>query len=336
MKLQNQITSAEGESDIAQIPPPTKLSKKSQTEVVELNLRLHEEFIAAATSDNTRRAYRSAVRHFLRWGGQLPSDEATVIKYLIAYSETLNPRTLSLKLTAISQWHKHQGFNDPCAITAVRKILLGISRTRGQPKQKAPALLLEDLEKIVVLLKKDMSPKALRDCALLQIGFFGGFRRSELVGLQIEHLKWQSEGLLIQLPRSKTDQTGQGIIKAIPYGTGTCCPAAALKKWINFIEIHNGSIFKSVNKWGKVSGTGINAASVNTILANRAKEAGLLHLPEISSHSLRRGMATSAYRAGASFRDIKRQGGWRFDGTVQGYIDDADQFSENALIGLLK
>jgi integrase len=55
----------------------------------------------------------------------------------------------------------------------------------------------------------------------------------------------------------------------------------------------------------------------------------------ISSHSLRRGMATSAYRAGADFRDIKRQGGWRHDGTVQGYIE-AGRFEENAAAHLLK
>src|SRR5450830_114215 len=71
-------------------------------------------------------------------------------------------------------------------------------------------------------------------------------------------------------------------------------------------------------------------------MADWAERAGIEHLTKVSSHSLRRGMATSAYRAGASFRDIKRQGGWRFDGTVQGYIDDADQFSESAVKGLLQ
>ena len=299
-------------------------------------LLLSKEFIAAATSDATRRAYRSAIRHFLSWGGRLPANEAMIIQYLVAFSETLNPRTLSLKLTAISQWHRHQEFVDPCAFPSVRKVLLGISRTHGTPKQKAPALLLADVEKIVLHLQKDDSLKALRDCALLQIGYFGGFRRSELISLCISHLTWAQEGVVIQLQRSKTDQSGQGVTKAIPYGTGICCPVTALKKWIDAAEIHNRSIFRSVNKWGKVSENAINAASVNLILVDLASNAGLIHLSSISSHSLRRGMATSAYRAGAKFRDIKKQGGWRFDGTVQGYIDDADRFQENAVSGLLR
>jgi len=299
-------------------------------------MTLQREFITAATSENTRRAYRSAVRHFLAWGGRLPSDESMIVNYLLAFSDSLNPRTLSLKMTALSQWHRHQGFADPCATPHVRKVLLGISRSRGRPTNKASALLLADMEKIVEAQLRDSSLKGLRDCALLQIGFFGGFRRSELVSLQIEYLTWQKEGLVIQLPRSKTDQTGKGISKAIPYGDGVCCPVSALKSWIHSAKIHNGSIFKSVNKWGKVSDGAINAASVNVILADWAERAGIEHLTKVSSHSLRRGMATSAYRAGASFRDIKRQGGWRFDGTVQGYIDDADQFSESAVKGLLQ
>lgn len=49
----------------------------------------HRAFLAAATSDNTRRAYRSAIRHFLAWGGVLPSDEPAMIRYLLAYAQAL-------------------------------------------------------------------------------------------------------------------------------------------------------------------------------------------------------------------------------------------------------
>lgn len=63
-----------------------------------------------------------------------------------------------------------------------------------------------------------------------------------------------------------------------------------------------GSIFRSVSKWGIVGDKGLDPASVNTILAYCEKAAGLDYAPEFSSHSLRRGMATSAYRAGADER----------------------------------
>ena len=123
----------------------------------------HRAFLAAATSENTRRAYRSAIRHFFAWGGVLPSNEPAMIRYLLAYSKTLNPRTLALRLTALSQWHIHQGFADPASTPTVRKTLAGIARVHGKPKKKAKALPLEDLERIAARLAGLDNMKAKRD-----------------------------------------------------------------------------------------------------------------------------------------------------------------------------
>jgi len=53
----------------------------------------------------------------------------------------------------------------------------------------------------------------------------------------------------------------------------------------------------------------LGVGSVNTILEDCATLAQLDYVPDLSSHSQRRGMATSAHRAGADFRDITKQGG---------------------------
>lgn len=296
----------------------------------------HHAFLAAATADNTRRTYRSAVRHFLTWGGVLPADEDVMIRYLLAYASTLNPRTLALRLTALSQWHIHQGFADPASTPTVRKTLAGIARTYGRPKKKAKALPLEDLERIVAHLASLDTLKAKRDNALLQLGYFGGYRRSEIVSLDIAHVAWEPDGIIVTLPRSKTDQQGEGVVKAIPYGEGPCCPATTLRAWLDAAGIVSGPLFRPITKWNEVGAEPLHAGSVNTILEACAKLVQLDYVPQISSHSLRRGMATSAYHAGADFRDIKRQGGWRHDGTVQGYIDEAGRFEENAALTLLR
>lgn len=191
--------------------------------------RAHRAFLAAATSENTRRTYRSAIRHYLRWGGRLPADEAMIIRYLLTYASELNTRTLGLRLTALSQWHSYQGFDDPTMTPTVRKTLKGIGRTHGAPKKQARALDIKQLETIVAMLVGHATLKAKRDSAILQLGYFGAFRRSELVGLQVSQLKWEPEGLLVTLARSKTDQFGEGIKKAIPFGDGLCCPATAVK-----------------------------------------------------------------------------------------------------------
>jgi integrase len=296
----------------------------------------HRALLLAATADNTRRAYRSAIAHYLNWGGALPATEHHLVRYLLDYAGVLNPRTLALRLTALSQWHKHQGFMDPAASPTVRKTLTGIERTHGTPKKKAKALPVEDLEKIVAHLATLDTLAALRDSALLQLGFFGGFRRSELVAIEAGHVAWLPEGIAITLQRSKTDQRGAGIVRAIPLGAGTCCPTTVLRTWLEAASIGDGPLFRAINQWGTVGRYGLHAGSVNTILAACAQQAGLAYVPELSSHSLRRGMATSAHRAGADFRGIKRQGGWRHDATVQGYIEEAGQFEDNAAGSLLK
>lgn len=100
-------------------------------------------YLQAATSNNTRTAYRSAIRQFEKWGGRLPTDRDTLVRYLVAKADVLNSRTLALHLTAVSQWHHYQGLTDPVRDPLVCKTMEGIRRTHGQPKRKAKALRLE-------------------------------------------------------------------------------------------------------------------------------------------------------------------------------------------------
>ncbi|PPC88020.1 MAG: integrase [Hyphomicrobium sp.] len=315
------------------------LNRTGSTALTETELQdRHRQFLSAATSDNTRRAYRSAIRHFQAWGGVLPCEPALVRRYLLTYAEELNTRTLALRLTALSQWHQFQGFADPTGHPDVRTTLRGIARTHGKPKKKAKALPIDDLEAMVILLRGGTTLQDTRNNALLQIAFFGAFRRSEVAALTVEDLTWEPDGVLITMSRSKTDQDGQGVTKAIPYGApnGICCPVTALKKWLTAAQIMSGAIFRRITRQGVIGGEALYAGSVNAILKTCATKAGLSSVPELSGHSFRRGLATSAYRAGADFRTIKRQGGWRHDATVQGYIDEASQFEDNAAGSLLR
>jgi integrase len=201
-------------------------------------------YLLAATSLNTRRAYQADIRHFENWGGQLPTHADTVLQYLQAFAPLLNPRTLSRRLTALKNWHTYQGFPDPTQHPVVSKTLAGIIRTHGRPKAKAPPLLPEDLLKIVAYLTQEATLRACRDNALLQLAFFGAFRRSEIVAICYEHLALQPQGVDILLPSSKTDQTREGTYCAIPRGNGPLCPVRALKQWLAQSRITTGPIFR--------------------------------------------------------------------------------------------
>ena len=220
-------------------------------------------------------------------GGLLPATSEYIIAYLQKNAAILNPRTLSRRLTALKQWHLCQGFPDPTSHPTVRKTLAGIMNVHGIPKNKALALTAEQLAQIVKILSDSDLLINYRDNALLQIGFFGAFRRSELVNIKVEHIKEVREGIEILIPRSKTDQAGEGKICAIPYGKGKMCPITALTLWLNKSKIKDGAVFRKIDKNQKVGIRSLVEESVTFILRRATAKLNNLNTKAFSSHSLR-------------------------------------------------
>lgn len=297
---------------------------------------LSNPYIHRATSDNTRKAYRNDIRHYESWGGKLPATIDMIARYLEAHAFSLNPRTLARRLVAIRHWHTYQAFADPTTHPAIQKTMTGILRTHGKPKNKARAITLDEIARIHLLLSKDNSLTAARDNALLQIGFFGALRRSELVAIQYEQIKWDKNGIEIILPGSKTDQIHEGQYCAIPYGNHTLCPIRTLKNWLEKSSITNGPIFRRIITKDQLGRAALTPLSVNLILKNRAIAAEIGDIEHLSSHSLRRGLATSAAEAGAPLHAIMRAGRWKQTNTVMEYIEASDRFKENAAHSVLQ
>ena len=293
-------------------------------------------YINAATSSNTRKAYRCDIQHFENWGGTLPATAESIAAYLKAYAARLNHRTLARRLIALKHWHNYQGFNDPTSHPAIQKTIKGITRLHGKPKVKAYPLTLKDLKKIISHLSQSKSLAASRDSALLQMGFLGAFRRSELVQICVEHLEWKEEGIDVLIPGSKTDQEHAGQYAALPYGNQKLCPIVALKNWLELSTIQKGPIFRELKKGGILKDKPLTAYSVNLILRKRAAECGLIITGRLSSHSLRRGLATSASLSGANLAAIMRQGRWKQVNTVMEYIEASERFRDNAASKLLE
>lgn len=317
------------------VPHETIISPKKLRLSVEDRGKL-EIYLKAATAQNTRKAYQADIRHFMGAGGLLPATPENILGYLHQFANQLNPRTLQRRLTALKNWHVYQGFSDPTAHPLVRKTLTGIYHTHGKPAAKAPALTLAQLAHLVSYLQSQNQLSAWRDNAMLQIGFFGALRRSELVGLQWEHVHFVTEGVEILITRSKTDQSGAGQVCAIPYGEDALlCPVEALKNWQEKAGLTTGAVFRRIHRNNQIGERPLSAVSVNHVIKRHAITCQLANAPTYSGHSLRRGFATAAAKSGASSGSIMRQGRWKYAGTVQGYIEAGERFEDNAVNLLL-
>jgi len=161
--------------------------------------------------------------------------------------------------------------------------------------------------------------RKIRDKAIILIGFSGGFRRSELVNLIYDDVEFVNEGVKIFIKRSKTDQSGEGMTKAIPYFDNQLfCPVVSLKNWMNNSEIKSGKIFDISDK------------SIALIIKKYASLSGL-DPNKYSGHSLRSGFATSTAESGAEERNIMAMTGHKTSQMVRRYIQEANLFKNNAL-----
>jgi len=312
----------------ATVKPQYPITSSSLTE--QQPVTIGNPYISAATSANTRRAYQADIRHFETHGGMLPAQPQHITQYLIQFACKLNARTLSRRIVALRNWHRYQGFADPTSTAEVNKTLAGIVRTHGQPKDKAAPLLVNDLLKIAIRLERDGSLRALRDNALLQVGFCGAFRRSELVAIKVEHIRWNDHGIEILVPHSKTDQENRGQLCALPRGRTPLCPVMALEKWMTAAKISDGFVFRTPGKNNTVREKPLTPGAISLILHRHAQASAIEYANDLSSHSLRRGLATSAATEGATLPAIMRQGRWKHVNTVIEYIEAAQRFEDNA------
>ncbi len=207
-------------------------------------------------SANTLRAYQADFKDFSLFCEKngliaIPTEPKIISIYLTNLSKTSKYSTLKRRIASISVIHKIKGHYLDTKHPIIIENLLGIKRLKGSRQLAKKPLLINDLKLIIKAIDeiKEKEFKKLRDKALILIGFSGGFRRSELVNLEYEDLEFLPEGVKLLIKRSKTDQSGEGLIKAIPYfDKEKYCPVKILKEWIAISNIQTGKIFKISDK----------------------------------------------------------------------------------------
>ena len=277
-------------------------------------------------AQNTLRAYQADFRDFSNFCNQngfkeMPTEPKILSLYLTHLSAASKYSTLKRRIASIGVLHKMRGHYLDTKHPIIIENLMGIKRKYGVNQKGKKPLLINDLKLLINVIHQYQknTDKLLRDKALLLIGFAGGFRRSELVQIEYEDLDFVSEGLKIFIKRSKTDQSGEGSTKGIPYfDNQNYCPVIALKEWLKHSNIKIGKIFNVSDK------------TVALIIKKYSNLAGL-DSNKYSGHSLRSGFATSAAEAGAEERSIMAMTGHKSTEMVRRYIKEANLFKNNAL-----
>jgi integrase len=210
---------------------------------------------------------------------------------------------------------------------------MGIKRRKGNFQKGKKPILISDLKIIINVIDQQNREviKKLRDRSIILIGFSGGFRRNEIVSLDYDDLDFVTEGLKINIKRSKTDQFGEGSKKALPYFDNShYCPVVSLKNWIDITKINSGSLFRRFSKGSKLTEKRLTDQTVALLIKEYLQLAGI-DSKNYSGHSLRSGFATSAAESGAEERSIMAMTGHKSTEMVRRYIKEANLFKNNAL-----
>ena len=288
------------------------------------NLRLSK-------AKNTIRAYKSDFKDFSNFCVKngfksLPTEPKVISLYLTYLSSSSKISTLKRRIASISVIHRLKGLYIDTKHPIIIENLMGIRRKTGSFQKSKKPILINELRNIIKAIDeantsngKQDDERITRDKAIILTGFAGGFRRSELVSINYEDLEFVSEGVKIFIKRSKTDQSGEGMIKALPYFENKdFCPVTWLKKWLEISKIKTGLIFD------------ISDRSVALLVKKYASIAGL-DSNVYSGHSLRSGFATVSAEFGADERSIMTMTGHKTTQMVRRYIQEANLFKNNAL-----
>lgn len=259
------------------------------------------------------RAYEASIKHFESWGGFLPATNEQLSKYIASFENKLSKNTLALRVGFIKRWNKSHGFDVPSVAP---------QKQNQNNVKRANPINIEEIEKVASYLSGCDEISHKRDKAFILLGFWRGFRSDELVRVTANNVLITDEGITITLPHSK--ESANKISFFLPR-LKSLCAVSAVEEWLAVSGLQQGPLFRSINRWGKISEDGLHVNSVIPLLRSAFRRAGI-DAERYSSHSLRRGFATWASQSGWDIHSIMNYIGWKTADVAAGYIQKTQQY----------
>lgn len=284
-------------------------------------------YAQSTISDKTKADYASAWRDFETYCERrgfvaMPASVQTVAAYVTALADAgASVSQINLKRAAIRHQHHIAGHISPTEHPHLIELLKGVRRARGSSVTPKEELTLDHLREIVAGLPATINGR--RDRAMLLVGYWGAFRRSELVAVKIEHVRLSADAMRVTVPKSKTDQAGEGktkTMKLLPEDLADVCPVRAYKAWIEAGHINSGLVFRPIDRWGNVTTISepMDGKEYARLIKRAVASVGL-EARQFSGHSTRRGFVTDGTDAGAQNADMRELTHHTSDATLAKY-----------------
>jgi len=335
-------------SDAADLP--AGVSEADVSSLCEL-LRNH------SMSESTRKAYAVQWRGFVRWADErgataLPADPVTVATYLKERADGgTSISTVNQARCAIGKVHEWAGEDDPTKRRAVTKTVQALRRRDGTRPEKKRAATLDEIRRMVKATPPapgEPAPdpdadrakyaaylRGIRNRAVLLVGFATACRRSEVAEMELGHVTEVDGGLEVLIPESKSDQTGEGITKGVPFGSDPAtCPVRALRRWTAAAPIEEGPIFRPVRNDGAVPARAVTGQTIRNVITDAARRADLDDPNSYAGHSLRSGWITEAARSGAPLALVQKHAGHADSAQTAEYFQRVNLIDDTPDVGL--
>jgi tyrosine recombinase XerC len=261
-------------------------------------------------SPHTVRAYHRDVAQFLEGleerTGRPATPEDLEVREVRAHLATLHgkraPSTMARKLSALrrfGEFLRREG--------AVEDNPVALVQNPKRAQRLPVALPVEDVTEMIEAPAPD-DPRARRDRAVLEVLYGAGLRVSECVGLDLSHLRWEADRLLVRVIRGKG-----GKDRIVPLGRPA---AAALRQYLELRPQLVGpkspaeAVFLG-NRGGRLSDR-----QVRYLVEQRSTEQAHAR---ISPHGLRHSFATHLLASGCDLRTIQSLLGHASLSTTQRY-----------------
>lgn len=331
---------------------------KAQEDLVALDKRA-EEAAYSAIPANTRRAYEFDLACFASWCvrhgvSPAPAEPRVVRAYLQELAERgraaedvqsgkargpMGYSALMRALAAICRSNQKAGYPSIWKDTLIRSTRETLAITKGKAPKRQKRALSGTGEALIFrvcdLISDDV--RGIRDRAMILVGWAGGGRRrSEIAAARREHFEDIEGGIKWMIPRSKTDQAGEGFVVLLSPGKDErYCPVHALRRWLAVSKIERGPVFRGVDMvTGEIMAAAIAPEGVARRVQHYVKLLGL-DPADFGGHSLRSGFVTTAHKLGRKLPDIMESTGHRTSVQVLGYIRREGLVEESAGRGLL-